>query len=97
MYVCVCVCVRAISRCTFLYLQYIYLYHTCVLKSEFGHVWLLTTLVYLLKLLYVNSCVAGGRMARNLFHFVHCMCLYIFCAAFCAAHCALDLARDHVP
>ena len=30
----------------------------CVLRSEFGHVKLLTTLVYLLKLLYVNSCVA---------------------------------------
>ena len=53
----------AISRCTFLYLQYIYLYHTCVLKSEFGHVWLLTTLVYLLKLLYANSFMVGGRMA----------------------------------
>ena len=26
--VCVCVCARAISRCTFLSLQYIYLYHT---------------------------------------------------------------------
>ena len=61
--VCVCVCIYAISRCTFLYLLYIYLYHTCVLKSEFGHVWLLTTLVYLLKLLYENSCMVGGRMA----------------------------------
>ena len=32
----------------------------CVLGSEFGRVKLLTTLVYLLKLLYVNSCVATG-------------------------------------
>ena len=80
-----------ISRCTFLYLQYIYLYHTCVLKSEFGHVWLLATLVYLLKFLYVNSCVVGGRIARNLLFFfffffflnlVHCMCLYIFLQLF---------------
>ena len=36
---CLCTCTCAISRCTFLYLQYIYLYHTYVLKSEFGHVW----------------------------------------------------------
>ena len=34
-----------------------------VCKSEFGHVWLLKTLVYLPKLLYANSCVVGGRMA----------------------------------
>ena len=37
--------------------------HACMLKSEFGRVWLRTTLVYLLKLLYVNSCVVGSRMA----------------------------------
>ena len=74
-YVCVCVCVCAISHCTFLHLQYIYLYHTCVLKSEFGHVWLLTTLVYLLKLLYVNSCMVGSHMAWNLFLFCP---LYVF-------------------
>ena len=97
-------CVRAISRCTFLYLQYIYLYHTCVLKSEFGHVWLLATLVYLLKFLYVNSCVVGGRIGRNLlffssFFYKSCP-LYVFIhfsAAFCTAHCALDLAKDHAP
>ena len=53
-----------------------------VLKSEFGHVWLLATLVYLLKLLYVNSCVVGGRIGRNLFHLVHCMCLDIFLQLF---------------
>ena len=39
----------------FLYLQYIYLYHTCVLKSEFGHVWLLTTLIYLLKSIHPDN------------------------------------------
>ena len=70
------------------------------IKSEFSHVWLLSTLVYLLKLLYVNSCVVGGHMAKNLFiNFVHCN-LYVFIhfsAAFCTAHCALDLARDHAP
>ena len=76
-----------------------------MLKSEFGHVWLLTTLVYLLKLLYVNYCVVGGRMARNFvlffffffFFFVCIVCVYTFSAAFCTAHCALDLARDHAP
>ena len=94
----------AISRCTFLYLQYIYLYHTCVLKSEFGHVWLLATLVYLLKFLYVNSCMVGGRIGRNLlfffFFFFKSCPLYVFIhfsAAFCTAHCALDLAKDHAP
>ena len=92
---CVCVCVCAISHCTFLYLQYIYLYYTCVLKSEFGHVWLLTTVVYLLKLLYVNSwwlaVVWSETFKKMLYVFMH------FSAAFCTAHCALDLARDHAP
>ena len=70
----------------------------CVLKSEFGHVWLLTTLVYLLKLLYVNWCVVGGRMAQNLLFLVCPLYVFIhFSAAFCTAHCALDLARDHAP
>ena len=83
----------------------IYLYHTCVLKSEFGHVWLLATLVYLLKFLYVNSCVVCGRIARNLYFYIY-FYFYISCplsvfihlsAAFCTAHCALDLAKDHAP
>ena len=76
--------------------------------SEFGHVWLLTTLVYLLKFRYVNSCMVGGRIGRNLlflfsffFKFVYKSCpLYVFIhfsAAFCTAHCALDLAKDHAP
>ena len=106
-------CVCAISSCTFLYLQYIYLYHTCVLKSEFGHIWLLATLVYLLKFLYVNSCVVGGRIGRNFFSFFFFFSffslkknqkkscpLYVFThfsAVFCMAHCALDLAKDHAP
>ena len=68
----------AISRSTFLYLQYIYLYHTCVLKSEFGHVWLLTTLAYLLKLLYENSCVVGGRMVPETF--------FKFCPLYVSIH-----------
>ena len=72
-----------------------------MLISEFGHVWLLTTLVYLLKLLYVNFCVVGGRIARNLFFFFFFFCpLYVFIffsAAFCTAHSALDLARNHAP
>ena len=45
----------AISRCTFSCLQYMYLYYLCLLRSDFGYVWLLTTLVYILKLLYVNK------------------------------------------
>ena len=72
-----------------------------MLKSEFGHVWLLATLVYLLKFLYVNSCVGCGRIARNLFLNIFKSCpLYVFIhfsAAFCTAHCALDLAKDHAP
>ena len=90
MCVCVCVCVQytAVHFC-------ICSISTCiihvVLKSEFGHVWLLATLVYLLEFLYVNSCVVGGRIARNLyFNFISCP-LYVFIhfsAAFCTAHCA---------
>ena len=101
---CVCVCVRvcAISHCTFLYLQHIYLYHTCVLKAEFGHVWLLTTLVYLLKLLYVNYCVVVGRMARNLFYFIlsivcvyTCFCSLLYgalCPRSCSGSCAIEMS-----
>ena len=81
------VCVCAITRYTFLHLQYIYLYHTCVLKSEFGHIWLLTNLVYLLKLLYANSCVVGGRMAWNLFILsIVCVCTF-FCSFLYGALC----------
>ena len=62
-------------------------------RSEFGHVWLLTTLIYLLKLLY-------GILAWLVVvwpeTFLFCP-LYVFIdfsAAFCTAYCALDLARD---
>ena len=77
-------CVRAISHCTFLYLQYICLYHTCVLRSEFGHVWLRTTLDYLLKLLYSVCKFLHGWRSYDLipFYFVQCMCLYIFLQLF---------------
>ena len=61
-----------------------------MVRSEFVPVWLLTILVYLLKLLYVNSCVVW-RSYGPLYVFIH------FSPAFCAAHCALDLARDHAP
>ena len=64
-----CVCVCAISRCTFfVFAVYLLVSYMCA-KSEFGHVWLLATLVYLLKFLYVNSCVVGGRIGRNLLFF----------------------------
>ena len=69
-----------------------------MLKSEFGHVWLLTTLVYLLNFLYVNSCVVSSRMARNLSIFIlSIVCVHTFFCSFLSAHCALDLARDHAP
>ena len=80
----------------FLYLQCICLYHTCMLKKEFGYVWLLTTRVYLLKLLYVNSSMVGGCMAWNLF-ILPIVCVYTFFCSFLMAYCALDLARDHAP
>ena len=58
---------------------------------------IVTTLVYLLKLLYVNSCVVGGCMARNLFLFCPLYVFIHFSAAVFMAQCALDLARDHAP
>ena len=72
----------AISRCTFSCLQYMYLYYVCALRSDFGHVWLLTTLVYILKLLYVNSCVVWSSYILKPFYSVHCMYLYIFLLLF---------------
>ena len=51
----------------------------------FGHVWLLATLVYLLKFLYVNSCVVGGRRARNFliyFYILSIVCVYTFFCRF---------------
>ena len=65
--VCVwCVCVRACVRACV---------RTCV------RIWSLTTLVYVLKLLYVNSCVDDGRMDRNLF-ILSIVCVYIFVCRF---------------
>ena len=61
--------------CTFWCFHYIYLYYMHVLRSEFGHVYLVTTLVYLLNLLYVNCPWFGGRTAQQIFYFVHCMCI----------------------
>ena len=99
-----CVCVCNIPLYFFVFAVYLLVSYMCA-KSEFGHVWLLATLVYLLKFLYVNSCVVGGRIGRNLvfffFFFFYKSCpLYVFIhfsAAFCTAHCALDLAKDHAP
>ena len=74
-----------------------------MLKSEFGHVWLLATLVYLLKVLYVNSCVVCRHIAQFFIFFIFLYILSIVCvytffsAAFCTAHCALDLAKDPAP
>ena len=59
-----------------------YLYYICVLRSDFGHVWLLTTLVYILKLLYVNYCVVWRSYVLIPSYFVHFMCLYIFLLLF---------------
>ena len=78
----------------FLHLQYIYLYHTCVLKSEFGHVWLLTTGLFteIAVCKFFHGCRSYGPKP-----FLFCP-LYVFIdfsAAFCTARCALDLARDH--
>ena len=96
--VCVCVCVYAICPCTFWYL-----YYTCVLRSEFGHVYSLTTLVYLLKLLHVNSCVVWRSHGSKPLQFVEtfAICpLYVFIhfsSSFCTGHHALNLTSDHVP
>ena len=58
----------------------------------------LTTLVYLLKSLYVNSCMAGGCMAQKLLFCPLYDFVFIYLSAsFCTAHCALDFTRDHAP
>ena len=54
----------------FLCLQYIYLYYTCGLRLEFGHVWLLPTGLF--------TEIAACKFSLNFFYFVHCVCLYIF-------------------
>ena len=73
------------------------MYESFTDKSEFGHVWLLTTLVYLLKMLYEHSCMVGGCVAQNPFLFCPLYVFIHFSAAFCTVHCALDLARVHAP
>ena len=104
MYVSGCV---GVCNIPFLYLQYICLYHTCVLKSEFGHVWFLATLVYLLKFLYVNSCMVGGRIRPKLFikllffYILSIVCVYTFFCSFlygalcpraCYGSCAIEMS-----
>ena len=92
-----CVCVCNILLYFFVFAVYLLVSYMCA-KIEFGHVWLLTTLVYLLKLLYVNSCMVGSHMAQNLFILFCPLYVFIhFSAAFCTVHCALDIARDHAP
>ena len=70
-------CVQYQSRCTFLCLQYIYLhYHICVLRSEFGHVWLVS--FGLFTEIAVCKFLRGWQSyGPKPFYFVHCMCLYI--------------------
>ena len=87
------------SHCTAIYIlvfQYIYLYYMHVLRSEFGHVYLVTTLVYLLNLLYVNYWWFGGHRAQHLF-VLSIVCVYTVSASLCTARCVLGLARDHAP
>ena len=67
-----------------------------VLRSEFGHVYLVTSLVYLLNLLYVNYSWFGGHRAQHIF-VLSLVCVYTVSASFCTAVCVLVLARDHAP
>ena len=67
-----------------------------VLRSEFGHVCLVTSLFYLLKLLYVNYSWFGGHTAQHLF-ILSLVCVYTVSASFFTAVCVLVLARDHAP
>ena len=57
-----------------------------MLRSEFGHVYLLTTLVYLLNLLYVNYWWFGGHRSQHLF-LLTIVCVYTVSASFCTARC----------
>ena len=60
-----------------------------VLYIVVGHV-----CVYLLKLLYANSCVVWRSYHLRPFYFVHFYMFVHFSAACCTAHCALELGRD---
>ena len=74
----------------YIYLYYLNYYYACVLRLEFGHVWLLTTLVYLMKL--------HGLAVVRPETFLFCpLYVYTFFYFFCTAYCALDFARDHAP
>ena len=64
-----------------------------VLRSEFGHIYLMTALVDLLNLLYVNYSWFGGQHLFILF----IVCVYTVSASFCTAGCVFGLARDHAP
>ena len=83
-----------------------------MLKSEFGHIWLLATGLF--TEIPVCKFLRGWRAYRpKLFFFLFFLfffffkkkkkksCpLYVFThfsAVFCMAHCALDLAKDHAP
>ena len=64
-----------------------------MLRSEFGHVWLLITGLFT----EIAVCKFLHGLARNLF-ILSIVCVYtFFSASFCMAHCALDFARDHAP
>ena len=79
-------------------LQYIYLHHTCVLKSEFGHVWLLTTGLF--TEIAVCNFLRGWRSygPKPFFIFIlSIVCVYTFFCSFLSAHCALDLGSDQAP
>ena len=77
---CVCVCVCNIPLYIFAFAVYLLVSYMCAQISlvMFGN-W---QLWFIYWVMYVNSCVIGGRMAWNLFHFVHCMRLYIFLQLF---------------
>ena len=68
--------------CFFVFEVYLLALYICVLRSESGHVYLLKTLVYLLKLLHVNSCMVWQSCCLKPFYVVRCMCSYIFLQLF---------------
>ena len=67
----------------FVFAVYLLVLYTCVLKSQFGHVWLLTSLVCLLKLLYVSTFLRGWRShSLNPFFILSIVCVYTFFCSF---------------
>ena len=85
----------AISRCTFLYLQSIYLYicaqvrvWSCLVIDNFS----LFTEIAVCQFLRGFAVVWPETfLFCPLYVFIH------FSPSFCMAHCALDLARDNAP